>query len=348
MVTSRCNAFCDFCWNWKNVASAGKLYKAGQPILRKELTLDEIEKITKRLPRMLLVDLFGGEPFVREDLGEIINLFAKNTKAKYISIPTNGFYCEKIFSTLREAFRQNPETYFRICISIDGPSVTHNKIRKLKNGFENAMESAKALSSLKSTFSNFSLSCNSNYNKDTAETIEEFLDFALKTEYFDNINLNIIRGNPFDKELMKVDHRKYFKIKKNLSERQKLISTQRKFSALQDVFSEYTDQVVLESFEQEQQKRQFNCFALRKISVLSDQGDLFACEEMLDKPLGNVRDYNYDIEKIIEAKSAQELKNKILKKECNCRWECAINTSSVFDIKRYPVMTTKAVLKKLL
>jgi hypothetical protein len=78
MVTSRCNAFCDFCWNWKNVADAGKLHRPGDPVLRKELSLEEIDRFTRKLPSMLLVDFFGGESFFRQDLKEIISLFAVN------------------------------------------------------------------------------------------------------------------------------------------------------------------------------------------------------------------------------------------------------------------------------
>ena len=80
-VTARCNAFCDFCWNWKRVSAAGMYHEENPeklPNRRDELSFEEIEKISLNLPDILLMNLCGGEPYIREDLSEIVNLFVKN------------------------------------------------------------------------------------------------------------------------------------------------------------------------------------------------------------------------------------------------------------------------------
>ena len=61
-VTSVCNARCAHCFYPIN---AGK----------NELTLEEIEKLTRTLPPIRLLLIGGGEPFLRRDLPEIIRLY---------------------------------------------------------------------------------------------------------------------------------------------------------------------------------------------------------------------------------------------------------------------------------
>src|SRR5688500_19366188 len=59
-VTSRCNAKCSHCFYGEQL---------NQPAER-ELTLPEIARVARGLPRMLWVAFGGGEPFLRRDLAE--------------------------------------------------------------------------------------------------------------------------------------------------------------------------------------------------------------------------------------------------------------------------------------
>ena len=76
-VTNKCNAFCDHCFNWKKVQEAGVTQNIQQLSKRRELSLDEIDQFSRTLPRLLLLNLCGGEPFMRLDLPEIIRIFKK-------------------------------------------------------------------------------------------------------------------------------------------------------------------------------------------------------------------------------------------------------------------------------
>ena len=54
-----------------------------------ELTLEEIEIITKKLPKSLVnVNFTGGEPFARKDIIEIASKYFKNTSIESIFITT--------------------------------------------------------------------------------------------------------------------------------------------------------------------------------------------------------------------------------------------------------------------
>lgn len=339
-ITSRCNAFCDFCWNWKNVSDAGKLYKTGQPIKRNELTLDEIQKLTLNLSEMLVVNLFGGEPFVREDIFEIIKCFAVNCKTKYISIPSNGWFTDRILSVIEQACVEFPNTFFKMYLSLDGPSLEHNKIRKLKNGYENLIKTLDGLVTIRNKYTNLSISCNINYNFQTQTYMYSFVQEVMSWKKFDSISVDLVRGDIFDPQLLNTDVMQYKKIQ-NLVNNYQLNSNQ-PFSPLHKAIEQKTAVVIKKSIENPD-KRQFNCFAGKKIILLTDIGDVVACEMMLDKKMGNIRDFNYSIPALLKNIVAKKIRQDIVDKKCNCRWDCAINTSNIFDVINYPDLILKTI-----
>ena len=75
IVTYRCNARCNMCNRYK---------KPSKP--EEELTVETI----KKLPQMYFTNITGGEPFIREDLGDIVRELYK--KSDRIVISTNGFF----------------------------------------------------------------------------------------------------------------------------------------------------------------------------------------------------------------------------------------------------------------
>src|ERR671939_529395 len=81
-VTSRCNAKCETCFYWEELNQPG------------DLTFAQIEKIARTMPPITDLWLSGGEPTLRRDLNEIINLFIKRNGVRRIIIPTNALIKE--------------------------------------------------------------------------------------------------------------------------------------------------------------------------------------------------------------------------------------------------------------
>ena len=79
-VTSRCNAKCGHCFYWSQLNTKG------------ELSLEEIDKITKHLPDLVILNISGGEPFIRPDFAEVIKTYYRNTPVKEVTVPTNGTF----------------------------------------------------------------------------------------------------------------------------------------------------------------------------------------------------------------------------------------------------------------
>ncbi len=123
IVTFKCNARCVMCDSWK---------KSGH----NDLSIDEIESVMKQLPVMDAVRLSGGEPFVRKDFPEILELTRRHLKPFGIHVTTNGFLTEKIVETCAS---RNKNTPLYVMISIDGMAEKHNQIRGRDYAWENAM-----------------------------------------------------------------------------------------------------------------------------------------------------------------------------------------------------------------
>ena len=86
-ITNRCNARCSF---WFIDFDNPETFK-------NELTLSEIDELTKNLGKSLLnVNLTGGEPFARKDITDIAKLYINNTNIQSIYITTNASLPDRI------------------------------------------------------------------------------------------------------------------------------------------------------------------------------------------------------------------------------------------------------------
>ena len=117
ITTYRCPMRCKMCNIWK--------YPTDE---KNEITPKELEI----LPKLNFINVTGGEPFIREDLPEIIELLY--TKAPRIVISTSGWYSDRVIK-LAERF---PNIGIRL--SIEGLSKSNDDLRGREGGFDNGLK----------------------------------------------------------------------------------------------------------------------------------------------------------------------------------------------------------------
>ena len=122
IVTYRCNARCTMCSRYKAPSRPDE-----------EISIETIRK----LPLMYFTNITGGEPFIREDLKDIVREL--NQKSDRIVISTNGFFTDRIIDLCKEF----PNIGIRI--SIEGLEQTNNAIRGLPDGFNRGYTTLKKL-----------------------------------------------------------------------------------------------------------------------------------------------------------------------------------------------------------
>jgi MoaA/NifB/PqqE/SkfB family radical SAM enzyme len=116
IVTYRCNAKCHMCNTWQHPTRPSE-----------EISPEVYEK----LPRMGTVNVTGGEPFLREDLGEIVDVLGKKTKRLVIS--SNGYLTERILRLFEG------RSGIGIRISIEGLPKANDELRGLSDGFDRGL-----------------------------------------------------------------------------------------------------------------------------------------------------------------------------------------------------------------
>jgi MoaA/NifB/PqqE/SkfB family radical SAM enzyme len=321
-VTSKCNAKCKHCFNWKNVDNKERK--------KEELSLSEIEKISKKLGMLYFLTLSGGEPTIRNDLSQIVKIFARNNKPVFITIPTNGYETKKITKMFRKILNQNPGIHFRISVSIDDIGNNHDKIRKVPGMFENVLETIKILKTFKKDFKNFTLFTAMVFSRYNQDNFKDILDFTGKIG-LDSNGFVFIRGSPRD----------------NLSDKISLIKAKKVLDYFKNSikFKSHPFSIVLRSMHVLSlsrvysilltKKRNFKCYATKKSILVDDVGDVWPCE-YLNKKIGNLRDEDYDIHKILKNRNIKEIRGIIAKNKCTCTWDCNIMSSFVYNIREYP------------
>lgn len=116
-ITNRCNLGCIMCTTGKGRFDA-----------QKELTKEEWLKLIANLDKNCKVERItfgGGEPLLREDLGEIIK-FACATDIGTVNVISNGVLFDEKFM---EKFQENELKKIGVIFSIDGLEYEHNFIR---------------------------------------------------------------------------------------------------------------------------------------------------------------------------------------------------------------------------
>lgn len=104
--------------------------------LSEEIKLETIEK----LPDMFFCNVTGGEPFVRDDISEIVRILVK--KSKRVVISTNGCFTDRVV----DLSRKYPDVGIRI--SIEGLVKTNDDIRGIPGGFDKVLQTLLELAAM--------------------------------------------------------------------------------------------------------------------------------------------------------------------------------------------------------
>ena len=133
-VTGRCNAKCKMCF-----------YAEDMDKKEKDLTFEEIKTISETAGQFNRLWVSGGEPTLREELPEIIEMFYKNNEIKDVNIPTNGLKPDRIVAWVKQIRRNCPELNINLSLSLDGFGDTHDIQRGVPGNFYKAMGTLKLI-----------------------------------------------------------------------------------------------------------------------------------------------------------------------------------------------------------
>ena len=166
--THRCNSRCFMCFNRDNLAETGD----------GDLTLAEIRKISGSMPAFPWLMLSGGEPFLRDDLCDVVEVFHERNRVRHLTIPTNASMPGRVEQTLAEILERCPRVTVNLAVSLDGLHEAHDRIRGADGSFDRLIETWERVRGLRGRFDNLELKINTvlgDYNRHDLPGICEFV-----------------------------------------------------------------------------------------------------------------------------------------------------------------------------
>jgi len=319
-VTSRCNAYCKMCYNWKNIANAGN---------RIELSLNEIGKIASHIQSVQQLTISGGEPFLREDLAEICTLFCKKSNVQFITIPTNGLLTDCIERILKKALTDNPYVHFRIGLSMPEVDDELDELLGVKNAYKKHRETFEMFRALKKIYKNLNVDIGIVCNKYNIDRVRYIVDRVVSEKEECNPIVSMVRGKPRFKEAKDIPIDELDYIYTYCKERIPKINN-RPFADFMNQMTDMVHNITIKTVKEK--KMILPCKCGIKLIVIYDNGDVYPCE-LLDENLGNLRDHDYDIHKVLNLNTSRIITKKIRDSKCYCTWECALNNNIIFSYK---------------
>jgi len=334
--TSRCNLMCSHCF-----------YHDSLNKRMNELSLEEIDAFTKTMDPLLNLTLTGGEPYLRHDLDQIARIFYENTRTPIITIPSNGWYLDKMSEQIRNMMKWCPELILNQLISIDGLKEDHdairmkglNKGRGAKGSFDKALDAIKLIKELQKEFGRINLGIATTFTSENQHKMKDIVKGIYELAKPDNITIALVRGDPKEKVNQNLDIKLYqeaVEFRNNLFYSKKM-SGHAKFkgnklaTAGRIILNEKIQQIF------ETGEYQMPCYSANLSGVMYPEGQVHPCE-ILDKShkIGNIRDFNLDFKKLWLSQKAKKEVNFIRKTKCVCTHECFNSVNILFNPKFYP------------
>jgi MoaA/NifB/PqqE/SkfB family radical SAM enzyme len=324
-VTSRCNAYCQTCFYHAELNQPG------------DLTFAQIEKISRTMPAITDLWLSGGEPTLRRDLSDIIDLFVSNNGVERVIIPTNALIKSRICEVVDRALGNNPKIDLYLNIALDGYGETHDRIRGVPGNWHKALDCIESLYPLKEKYTDrFRLNVNTVVCAENYTEIEMLSEFMWENYRLDGQYFNIIRGETLAGEQIKqvppevlpAMYEHVSKLTKRYGDRM-FAEDDRSRRFVKNAV--YAGAIVTHYRTQHANFQQptawpFPCTAGETAVVIDYNGDVRACE--LREKFATLADFDYDFGELWAAHERQaELAAIDGGKACWCTHVCFIHDS---------------------
>ncbi len=332
-VTHKCNSRCKTC----------NLHLHTQ----KELSLREYEKIfksMKRKPRW--VTITGGEPFIRNDIYDIISAIAVNIRPDAITIATNGSLTGKVEKLVNTVVKDFPKIKFIINISIDGIGQRHDEIRGMEGAFERAITTFGKIREMPPP-RNVRLGINTVVSKYNSAAIPELI------EYVSGLGPDSHLIEPAQPRVELGVRTK--SIEPSLDEYGKIVAGLvtgnlhiRDEDSLGEIIAAFRKRYYQLSYDILMRREQVvPCFAAVASAHIGPDGVVWSCCTIA-KPLGYLRDANYDFRRVWKSRDAAAARRYIREGRCFC----AMANASYVNLLVHPpafwsIVRSSQILRKL-
>jgi MoaA/NifB/PqqE/SkfB family radical SAM enzyme len=317
-VTAACQSRCKTC-------NIGAVYLANPELAKNNLSLEEIERVFKRLGPIYFFNVSGGEPFMRPDLAEIIRLACQYLKPSLVHIPTNSISPKFIGKTTRKILEYMDEfapasVPISIKPSIDGIGAMHDYVRGFKGNFKLLEKTIDTLLEIRRENPRLHVDLGtviSNLNLHHLDEIEDWVhsrgvesyrhEVAEQRAEFHNLGDPI---TPPPDVYAGLTERFKDKIFRNIKKKAFLTRTT---EAVRVVYYDVAVDIL------RKRKQVTPCYGGISNIHMNYDGEIWPCCVLGgDQSLGRVREFDYDIQKLLRSDQAMKSKKYIADGNCAC------------------------------
>lgn len=292
-------------------------------------------KLSNSTPPFTDLWFSGGEPTLRRELADIIDLFVQNNGVRYINLPTNGLKPYRIYEVAEHCLATNCDLELHINIALDGLRASHDFMRGVPGNFDKVFETGRLLRKLKPRFGlRLIVNINTVITRDNMDEIVPLAELVQAQRIADGHYFNVIRGDAKDPGLKRIDREKLRVIYPKLSDIQ--------FRYADGMFDDrnplvkWFKKAVYVGVLTFHHRTQFQnlerptrwampCTAGETAAVIDFDGRIRSCE--LRRPLGNLRDFDMDLKVFWETPARQNEPHQIACDQCWCTHVCFIHDS---------------------
>lgn len=317
-VTNACQSRCKTCNIWE-------IYPKKWQTRDTELSLAELDRVFASIGHIYFFNISGGEPFLRRDLPEIVGLAIDRMTPRIIHSPTNALAPRRIQEMVVEICETMVEkdyTHVPLTIkpSYDGIGEDHDFVRGIPGNFEKLLETIERLKAVAQEYPFLHVEVGtviSNFNKHKIDEIADFAhtlgiesyrnEIAEQREEFLNVGDPITPSAAEYRELIELFSDR---IRRNLRKK-------RRYARITEAFRLVYYQYVVKILEEKRQV--LPCYAGITNIHLNPHGDVWPCCVLgYRKPMGNVRDFDLDVMKLLHSEQAAEVRRFIAADGCAC------------------------------
>jgi radical SAM protein with 4Fe4S-binding SPASM domain len=311
ITTYRCFSRCERCHIWKHPTRKDEEF---QPSL------------LEKLPSLSFCNITGGEPFIREDLEEIVRVLRR--KAQRIVISTNGYLVERIVH-LAIQYR---DLGFRI--SLEGLPATNDALRGMEGGAEHGLRTLRELQRIGIKDLGMAITVSDRNACDLIELYRlsknmgvEFATAAVHNSFYFHISENAI-----------------LKKEEVTSRFERLVEELLKNWKMKNWYRAYFNDGLIRYIRE--QPRPLPCTAGTGLFFLDPWGNVLPCNGMEKgvwfERMGNLGDHSF--QEVWTSEKAKVIREKVR----HCPKQCWMIGTASPAIKKHPLKPTIWVLKNKL
>ncbi|WP_441279247.1 radical SAM protein [Tardiphaga sp. 172_B4_N1_3] len=280
--TFRCNSKCQMCYIWQNPTDP-----------REEVSLETLSRLPSGFDNL---NVSGGEPTLRKDLGELADLLYP--KARVLEISSNGLHPERLVPIIKKY------PNIKVRFSVEGDQKTSDAIRGEKGGYDTKVAGLRMLKEAGGTDLGFAMVI----QDENVDQLVDVYEFA-RREGYELATSTLHNAWQFYK------NDNYFYDRRAVARKvEGLVEALLKSSKPKNWFRAYLNLGLIEKILGHD--RLIPCSAGKDFAFIDPWSDVWACNVRSDLPLGNLARQSWD--EIMNSEQARQTMRKVASCSQNC------------------------------